>query len=179
MNPTRYNGSPAAERTMETVRFTQMTAPFLRTYRFSILYSGSSPARIRLMKSRLAETSSGCERSWTLSWRISSREYPVISQKRWFTEIQSSSSVRCAIPIAACSKVARRRWPGPPRGTAYSAVQPGTAEDGASIGDSCSEEVCSIQSHRGEEHFPRPARYGRSSASNFASPTFSEQKEFR
>jgi hypothetical protein len=29
--------------------------------------------------------------------------------------------------------VARRRCPGPPSGTAYSAVQPGTAEEGANV----------------------------------------------
>jgi len=83
------------------------------------------------------------------------------------------------MPIAACSNVARSKWPGPPRGTAYSAVQPGTAEDGASFGDSCSLEVCSMQSHRGEEHVLGPAKYARRSGSNFASPTFLEQKEFR
>src|SRR5436309_5759572 len=35
------------------------------------------------------------------------------------------------MPTAACSKVASNKWPGPPSGTAYSAVQPGTADDGA------------------------------------------------
>src|SRR5947207_6380030 len=40
------------------------------------------------------------------------------------------------MPTAACSKVASRRCPGPPSGTAYSAVQPGTADVGARIGES-------------------------------------------
>ncbi len=64
------------------------------------------------------------------------------------------------MPIAACSKVHSRRCPGPPRGTAYSAVHPGTADDGAS----------------------RISESGDSNGlmrSNFASGPLQEQKEVR
>src|SRR5438477_11640967 len=134
---------------------------------------------MRRMNSRLAGTSSGWVRSSTLNFNSSSRVYPVISQQRWLTEIHSSLSVRCAIPIAACSNVARSKCPGPPRGTAYSAVQPGTADEGARIVDSEADERGIMRSPVEDLTARHRSRSLLVQGSNLASLTRTEQNEFR
>src|SRR2546423_1543008 len=83
------------------------------------------------------------------------------------------------MPMAACSKVASRRWPGPPSGTAYSAVHPGTAEDGARIVDSDADERGPMRISGLNWTATSPiAQSSASQTCNVASPTDMEQKEF-